>query len=303
MRIARNFLLGALAFSAAACTSTDLGPTTPDIPPLAFVRYINAVPDTLNTTVRWIDDVEFTPMTFVNVAFRGLGQGGWQGLRAGERDLRVFTYQQNTNNFPAAGNTVILVDTTFNFVAGRYYTMIHAGFARTGSTPAQRLIIVEDPPAAQPATGTLLRVQNFAYGTDWDLYMGPTTTSVADTNAATTAYQPADVGTLVASGANANVETVRLNYTARTAGTFNARLTQAGTLNKFGTGVRVTPPAGLAETADFEAAGGTNVAGSVLTAWVFGVKTPLSPNAGLAGANRPFVLFTVDRSPARTTAP
>jgi hypothetical protein len=118
MHFARNLLLGALAYGVTACASADLGPSTPNIPPLAFVRYINAIPDTLNTTVRWIDDVAFTPQTFVNVPFRGLGQGNFQGLRAGDRRLRVFTYQQVTNNFPVDGNTVVLVDTTFNFQAG-----------------------------------------------------------------------------------------------------------------------------------------------------------------------------------------
>ena len=299
MQIARSLLLGALVYGATACASADLGPSTPNIPPLAFVRYINATPDTLNATVRWIDDVAFTPMTFVNVAYGAQGAGGWQGLRAGSRDLRVFTFQQSGSNFPAAGNTVVLVDTTFTFEAGKYYTMIHAGFARTGSTPAQRLIIVEDPPAAQPATGTLLRVYNFAYARSWDLYLGATTTYTPDGTFGT-AYTPAQLGTLIASGAPANVETVRLAYAAQALGTYAARSVDAGALLSLH--AKVNAPAGLPETADFEAAGGTNVAGSVLSIFVFDAKTAGSPNS-TGAASRPTVLWTVDRSPARTTAP
>jgi len=300
MHFARNLLLGALAYGATACASADLGPSTPNIPPLAFVRYINAIPDTLNTTVRWIDDVAFTPQTFVNVPFRGLGQGNFQGLRAGERRLRVFTYQQVTNNFPEAGNTVVLVDTTFNFQAGSYYTMIHAGYARAGFVPAQRLLIIEDAPAAEPAAGTLLRVYNAAYNLSWDMHVGGTAAVTADASVGAV-YTPAQLGTLVASGAPGNVETVVLPYAARTTGNYAARLTDAGALTSLG--VRVAPPTGLPETADFEAAGGANVTGSVLSAFVFNAKTAGSPNSTGTVNTRPSVLFTVDRSPARTIAP
>jgi hypothetical protein len=57
------------------------------------------------------------------------------------------------------------------------------------------------------------------------------------------------------------------------------------------------------ETADFEAAGGANVTGSVISAFVFNAKTAGSPNSTGTVNQRPSVLFTVDRSPARTIAP
>ena len=162
MRFVRNTLLAALSFGALACSEPDSGPFIAKIPPTAIVRYIHALPDTFPTTVRWIDDIEFTPQTFVGVGFREYGQGGWQGLKAGNRRCRVFTYQQNTNNFPVAGNTVILADTTFNFEAGKYYTILHTGFTRTGALPAAQLRIFEDEPPASPAAGT--RVQRCLHG-------------------------------------------------------------------------------------------------------------------------------------------
>ncbi len=300
MRFARSLLVGVVALGSAACTPTDGGPTRAEIPPLAYVRYINAVPDTLNTTVRWVDQVDFTPQTFLNVGYRQEGLGGFQGLEAGSRRFRVFTYQQVGTEFPAAGNTVVLADTTFNFEVGRYYTIVHAGFARTGSTPAQRVLILEDPPATPPATGLLVRVYNFSYSLNWDLYLGPTAAAAADATPGT-AYAPAELGTLVASGAAANVETIRQAYVARATGALAARLVTGGTLNSLHN--RVTGPAGLPETADFEAAGGTTVAGSVLTLWVFDRKTAGSPNSTGTANTQPSVLWTVDAKPARTVAP
>lgn len=304
MQFARNFLLLTLALGAAACTSDDLGPSSPVIPPLAYVRYIHALPDTFATTVRWIDAIEFTPQTFVGVNFRAEGQGGFQGLRAGSRTFRIFTYQQNVLNFPVAGNTTMLNETTFDFVAGQYYTIIHTGFTRTGSTPAAQVRILVDNPPAQPAAGTLVRVVNLAYTGNWDLYVGAAGTQVGDTSTASATYTAAP-GVLAGSttAAAAGSFATLPNYAALALGTYQARFTSAGTLTRPGTAatptpVRVTIPAGLAETSDFEAAGGSNVAGSVLTMWVFGAQT-----GGAGAASRPSVLVTVDRSPARTVAP
>ena len=362
MRFARHLLLATLAFGAAACSDDDLGPTRTVVPPLAYVRYINATPDTLNHTVRWVDDIEFTPQTFINVAFRTEGQGGWQGLRSGSRHFKVFTYQQNVLNFPVAGNTTVLKDTTFNFETGKYYTILYTGFTRTGGTPAAQLRIFEDEPPASPATGTLIRVFNLAYNTDFDLYMGQgaafldtnfvfnnDTTITTDTTIDTTATPPdttitvdtiidttyvinpdttitvdtsftvdttifqrdtivghtftaGELGTLLGSGAAANIGTASQAYTARALGNNRGlRLTNPGAFTTLG--IRVTTPNGLAESADFEAAGGTNINGSVLTMWVFPRKTAGSPASTGVANTRPSVLVTVDRSPARTIAP
>lgn len=302
MRFARYLMLATLAFGAAACSDEDLGPTTAVVPPLAYVRYINAVPDTFPHTVRWVDDIEFTPQTFINVGFRTEGQGAWQGLRAGNREFKVFTYQQNVLEFPIAGNTTVLADTTFNFVAGSYYTILFTGYTRTGSTPAAQLRIIADDPPASPATGTLIRTYNVAYEGDWDVYLGPTATQVGDTSKTSVTYTSAP-GTLIGSTTAATAGSVASNYAARALGSYQLRLTVGGTLDRPGvagtaTPVRVAVPTGLAETADFEAAGGSNINGSVMTVWVFGRAA-----TGTGAATRPLTLVTVDRGPARTIAP
>lgn len=309
MRFARNILLATLALGAAACSDEDLGPSRAVIPPLAYVRYINATPDTLNHNVRFVDDIEFTPQSWSNVAFREEGQGGFQGLRAGNRHFKVFTYQQLTNNFPVAGNTTVLKDTTFNFQAGKYYSIIHTGFTRAGATPAAQVLIIEDDPPASPATGTLVRVYNLAYDGSWDVYLGPTATQVHDTLTGDPTYGPAELGTLVASTTPGTAGTVVVPYGARALGNFHARIVASGSMDRLAVTAagtanssRVVVPAGLPETADFEAAGGSNINGSVLTLWVFGPKTVGSEGA-TGNYVRPSVYVSVDRSPARTIAP
>jgi hypothetical protein len=299
MRFVRFLLVGAIVAGAAACTSTDASPTRATVPPLAFVRYIYAVPDTFNTSVRWVDDLQFTPQTFLNVAYRAEGQGGFQGLRAGSRHFRIFTFQQVGSNFPVATNTLVLADTTYDFEAGRYYTIILAGNTRIGATPQKRLLILQDDPPASPTSGILLRVYNLSRLLTWDLYMGPSAAATADGTIGGT-YTAGQVGTLVSTGAPANAETATRPYGAFATGTYGARLVPTGTLTSLHN--RVTGPTGLPETVDFEAVGGTTVAGSVLTAWVFDGKAAGSPNA-TAVLLLPSVTWTVDRKPARTIAP
>jgi len=158
------------------CSEPSDAPTTPNIPPLAYVRYINAVPDTLNTTVRFIDQVEYSPMTFVNVAFRALGQGNYQPTAAGSRKFRVFT--ADAVNFSAAGNTTVLVDTTITFEAGKYYTLLHSGFARAGASPRQRIVVLNDVFPTVTGANIALRAIHQAFGVGAvDLHAAPSATA------------------------------------------------------------------------------------------------------------------------------
>ncbi|WP_373070290.1 DUF4397 domain-containing protein [Gemmatimonas sp.] len=148
MRLSRFVILGAAVSAMVGCSEPNDGPTLQNLPPLAFVRYINAIPDTLSTTVRFIDQVQYSPITFVNVAFRGQGQGGYQPTEAGARKFRVFTFSGDVS---VAGNTTILVDTTITFEAGRYYTLLHLGYARAGATPRQRIVSITDAIPTTPS--------------------------------------------------------------------------------------------------------------------------------------------------------
>ncbi len=283
MRLSRFGILGALAIAAVGCSSSDSGPTTPTIPSLAYIRYINAVPDTLNTTVRFIDGVEFTPTTFVNVPFRGLGQGNYQGIGVGARKMRVFT--ADFVNFSEAGNTAILVDTTLTFEAGKYYTLLHVGYARAGSSPKQGIVVYNDV-LPSPTTGIAVRALHAGSGIgNVDLYV---------TAAATTpiAGAPA-VASLAFKAAS--------NYLNLAVGAFAAQVTATGSTTAVAAALA---PAGLAAvtasgtTPAADPTAGSTQAGSVMTAIAFPATVAGSRAASFT---TPGVVFFSDKQPPRTT--
>jgi hypothetical protein len=278
MRSTRIALLAAAGLLA-ACGEASNEPTSPTIPPLAYVRYINAVPDTLNTTVRFIDQVEYSPMTFVNVPFRGLGQGSYQPTQAGSRKFRVFT--ADVANFSTAGNTVMLVDTTLTFEAGKYYTLLHSGFARAGESPRQRIVVLTDAFPALTGANIALRAVHQAFGVGpVDLYTLPSATSALS------------AGTRIA--ANFAEQAVSPYVTAPAAALAAAVAAPGGTTAL----VAANAPAGTPGTTAVDPIGGVTQGGSVITAIAF----PASP-ANSAGARfaAPGIVYYIDRHPPRTT--
>lgn len=284
MRIARIGMLGALVIGAISCTKDD-GPTTANIPPLAFVRYINAVPDTFNTVLRWMDQVPFSPQTFVNVPYRGMGQGGYQGLEAGSRHLRVFTIDPNINNPNAntqGATTAQLADTTFDFVAGQHYTLLHYGYARAGQLPQQKVHIIADPLPAVDAANVSFNAMNATLGiaTDnVDFLIGAVAVGTGVARATSTAFTtraPAAFTLGVAeAGAPATIATAAA---------------PAGVLGD-------TLPNGQPNLAgDLDPIAGATIGGSVLTAVAFGPSVAGSPAA--ASAN-PTVIWFQSRQPPR----
>lgn len=273
MRIARFGILGALMFGVVGCQSKDTGVTRPDIPPLAFVRYINAVPDTFNLSVRFIDQLEFVPQSFANVPYGSEGQGGFQGIEAGEHRFRVFTYDSDlTSNNGATSTTDMLVDTTFTFVAGEHYTLLHAGFARAGQLPAQRLYIIPQTLPAENASVSVLAVNaatNLPAGVSTvDLVAGATT-----------------LGTGVAFGTTAAA------YGTHTPGEAVADFLQSGTATVIASD---TMPVGVPASGSASAIAGSTIGGSVFTAVLFG---PSVPGSRARAASAPFIEWFADRQP------
>lgn len=279
MRISKlPMLLAVLAVGAVGCSTEDGQPTATNAPPpLAYIRYINALPDTQNTTVRFIDYIEFTPQTFVNVAYRGVGQGLYQGLKAGSRQLRIFN--ADATDFSTAGNTAVLGDLTQNFEAGKYYTILFTGYARTGS---KSIKVIEDVIPA-PGSNIAVRVLNANTGLgSVDAYK-VASTSTAISGAAT-------VSSVAAQAYSA--------YVTAAPGAFAIRATAAGdqaTILASG-----AAPSGTAGTTTADPIGGATVAGTVMTAMVF----PASVAGSKAAASTtPSVVFVVDKQPPRTTSP
>jgi hypothetical protein len=271
-------LVAVLAIAAVGCSTDDGQPTdTGAKPPLAYVRYVNALPDTQNTTVRWIDYLEYTPQTFVNVAYRGIGQGLYQGLKAGSRQFRIFN--SDAVNFSTAGNTAVLADVTQSFEAGKYYTILFTGYARTGTKAVK---VIEDV-LPSPGSNIAIRVLNANTGLGAiDAYK---TVGAADAISGTPTFAN------VASQAYSS-------YVTAAPGAFAIRATAAG--NAATIHASAAAPAGTAGTTSADPIGGATVAGSVITAMVF----PASVTGSAAAASAaPSVVYVIDKQPPRTTSP
>ena len=268
MRLSRFGLIAAAALASVACQTDDGSLKPTELPPLAFVRYINALPDTLATTVRFTDQVEFSPQTWVAVPFRGLGGGNYQGTQAGNRTFRVFSF---TSNASVDGNTAVLGELSHNFEAGKYYTVLHSGFARGGS-PANSLIVLED---AVPSPGAQVAVRAIHAGSgigNVDVYL-TATTSTAISGA------PAIAG--LAYGTSSA-------YATRAPGAFAVRVTAAGSTTPL---ISAAAPAGTAGTTSADPIGGASQAGSVITAVAFPAPPARSRAQSLAN---PAVKFFID---------
>lgn len=295
MRFSQLAIAGTLAFGLVGCRDDSADAVVASVPPVAYVRYINAVPDTLNTLVRWIDQLDYVPTTFVNVPYRGLGQGNYQGVDVRAKRIRIFTTDIST--YSVAGNTVVLVDTSITFEAGKYYTMLHTGFARAGATPKQGLKIIED---VFPTVGSSVAIRFLSSGNglaSMDLY----------TPAAATAVGAAVTGTAAVTGLASGAASA---YQLRTAGAFATTATAPGsTTALFSTlappGIAGNPfaPAanGVAAIPAVDPVSGSSVAGSVMTAIAFPASS--TGSKGTAVFTTPGVVYYLDKQPPRFSTP
>ncbi|HVX41117.1 MAG TPA: DUF4397 domain-containing protein [Gemmatimonadaceae bacterium] len=250
MRLQRIALLSAAGVALAACSS-DTGPTVNNIGPVASVRYINAVPDTNKTDFKFVDQMNGSPY-FGQLAFRDIS--AYQAVAPGARHIRIFSvdpaYDAGKAN-EADINVVSqkFVDTTITFEANKYYTIIHVGYARNGSSPKQHLVVLTDDRSATPSSSQIaVRVINAA----------PTLTS-ADVYSGTTASGSAlfsGVG-FATSSAYKLLSTGALSFAATASGSNTVAATSAAPAG--------APPASISQSA----LGGATIGGSMLTAFIF----------------------------------
>jgi len=126
--------------------------TDPRFPPLAGVRFINAVPDTGAIDVRAIDQVDFSPVGNA-IAFRSGTEH--QPTEAKTRHFRAFI---TSTNPVIASNPII--DTTLTFGENSRYTVLLTGSART---KVQFVLINDNAPV--PASGEIaIRTVNASTG-------------------------------------------------------------------------------------------------------------------------------------------
>jgi hypothetical protein len=255
MRFQRLIFAALVACGVSACAK-DVTGVTHAAPPLAYVRYINAVADTFNMDFRAVDQVDYsTP--FINVTFRSLGNGNYQGYQAGSRHIRIFLDPSPANNQTPVSPTIVstvMVDTTYTFTAGSYYTLIQVGGARSGASVREKLWIIQDALPAQSTGSVQYRVIN-----------------VAPVQGAVDVYVRAD-GTTPLSGAPTASALAFANATAyqsQAPGPLVIRLTAPGTLNAVGAAAGYTLQPGTAGTTLADPIYGSGQGGSILTAFIF----------------------------------
>lgn len=268
MRFLRYLPLAALMFVGACDQEASI--TDVARPPLAFIRYVHAVPDFGPTDFKFIDAVEYSPV-YANSSFRTVGI--YQGVRAGSRQWRVFR-----NSADITETQQIIAQGTTDFVAGQYYTILHRGFASAvNGTPAQDIVLLNDV-RPDVVTGSVhWRSVNAIVGlTNQDVFIGTPAGAPAASNVAP-------------GGASA--------YAVRPTGTFTIHTAATGTLVSLASG---TPFAGVAGTVAADPVGGFNIAGTLLTAFHFPRSVVGSPAPQTAAFTSPAVTLIVDRQPPRT---
>ena len=285
-RLVQLAMLCFIAGVAGAC-SPDEVITTENIP-TAGVRFINAVPDTgaaFGLDLRFVDLPESN--SHFRIAFRNNVQTTagvpastqiqYKNTRAGNRHFRIFLDDTLVN----VAQTV-LKDSTVNIEAGKLYTFLLWGNARSSGADRMRLTIIDEA-VADPGAQVALRVIN-ATGSAIDASQYASTGSAPATPTWAN-VAPYTVATYVTAAPG------QKRYNVQPAGGGAALFTDALAL------------IGVAATVDIEALPGTTIAGSAVTAIVFprSVAGSKAPQGGAFGS--PAISFMWDRRPPRSCSP
>lgn len=283
-RVWMAFVLGA---AVAACNK-DISGTQNVVPPLAGLRFFNAVADTGSMDIRLVDIVAYAPNT-VGATFRTGGNPmgiatsfppPYLPVEAGARHIRAFM----TGTTPAVASTIML-DTIYTFVASTNYTAYVYGSARSGHLTA--LITADSVPT--PTAGNIgIRTINLASDTTG---LGTTVDAFVILQANTPSGTPTIAGsTYLAKSAYVNVPVGSLKAVVVRGGTTTA----VATLNLPAgvAGVAVTPT-----TQCLNPIAGTTQALTGMTAVILPRSVPGSTAASFAA---PGVVYMIDLSPPLT---
>lgn len=165
----------ALAATTAACRSDEL--TTTIRPPLAGVRYVDAVSDTGRLDFRMVDQIGYSANTIDSAGgIRYRQASRYFPAEAKLRHIQVFNY------FDRAITTVstVMVDTTIAFEAGKNYTLLLVGSARAAAGTAGRMhfVLIDDTPPAVDTNVVHVRVINANTAGSVDAYLVKTASTV-----------------------------------------------------------------------------------------------------------------------------
>jgi len=274
MASSRAVLL-AIATVVGVVTACDKAGTDPELAPkvpLAYVRFVNGVPDTLATDWRFIDQIEYSPVVF-RMAFRSFSP--YQGAQAGNRHLRIFP---DTNDINVTSQ--YFIDTTLTLAADTYYTIVHLGNTRPGVLPADQIVLLVDSIPAVDGDSFAIRAVHLGIGlNNQDVYASPT------------------AGALPAAPLFSNVAYgVRSVYSTQAIGAMVFRTTNTGTVTVNAT---ATAPTGSIAKPDsnLTAIGGSTIKGSVLSAFYFPRSVAGSPAPQTAAFLAPAIVYLTDKHP------
>lgn len=261
MRLIRFVILCLGTAALGACDSEDV--TAPDLPPLAQVRYVNAVTDTGAVDILMIDQVEFS----ANRGDLGFRAGSiYYPTEAGVRRIRVFP--TSTNSGVTSG---VLHEAAITLLPNTRLTLLLTGSARAGTI---RLWVIDDTNQA-PAAGQIgVRMIN-AGGAVSDAYVVNTAATPLPGTATFTS-----VGAVTTSP-----------YISRPTGPAAMRVTDAGQGSVAASAAGPNAPAALPGT--FPAAG-VNSQGTVFSVYYFPAGAAGSANATVTA---PSLIWFIDRNP------
>jgi len=265
MRFSSLVILGLGVSALAACSSDDV--STPSLPALGSVRFVNAVADTAGVDLRAVDQIEWSP-DVSNLTFRA--GTFYQPIEAKARHVRLFPTSTNIN----IAQTVLL-DTTITVEANKRVTWLLTGSARNKAS--LKIVVMNDDATAPPSGQISVRVVNASSGAVNGYLVTNATDAIADPAAA------ANVGVLGQSA-----------YVNRAAGNAALRVTDVGstTVNATAAG----PTAAVITGAN--PAAGVNSAGTKFSVFYFPRSVAGSGAPQTAAFLVPAAVWLVDRNPA-----
>lgn len=273
MRVKQIGLALVAAMTLAGCEKDD-GPFAAPEVPLAYTRFINAIPDTGSVDFRFIDFLEYSPYA-IQLQFKQFTP--YQGTAPGARHLRVFTDPGGSPSLSDVTN--ILIDEMPQFEAGKYYTLVAVGNSRSGGVVLQ---VYEDE---IPDAGTNVAFRVVHLGTGLGAVNVGITAASGDAIPAPTFSNVAYLGESA--------------YATRATGAAWFRVQETSAATEIVTGNGRQAPAGAAgdPLTQLTTIGGSGQPGSVVTAFLFprsvaGSKAP----QGTANA-APAIVFIVDKHP------
>ena len=292
-------LLPCLAAGLTLAACKDEGPTFVNNGPQAYVRIVNASPDSPLVTARFIDKVE-NLISWDRLGYRG-NSGNYVAVNAGSRSLRVFLAGQGGNATTIDTASTVLLDTTGIVLQPQtYYTFVMTGrvLPQRGTAPnnARVLVFTDTLPAAGGIADTTLRIRAYhvAEGTGAvDVVLNKSVLIPADT----TATPPRPAAVTIDSAVAATISNVA--FGTRSAYATVTRVRPADTLNLYRTAVRT------AGTTTNLISVRPNVIGQPFTAATVSGSAQ-DPVAGVRQGRSVLSLFVfpaaVIGTPARTTA-